>query len=252
MVPSRLHENRARANSFGGAARSYDQHRPRYPETLINELLSFGGHDVLDVGSGTGIAAQQFAQRDAAVLAVEPDARMAELAREKGIATEIATFEEWDPAGRAFDLVVFGASFHWVDPAIALPKVRTLLRERGRLALMWNRPVPTSPTSAEFEHVYRKFIDADAMPTKGGRGFVEQALSAAGFTTETRRYPNEMHYSREAWLDQVFTYSNVLTLAPGKAAALRTELEELIGSGGVSVGGDALLLLCTPVQSSES
>ena len=44
---------------------------------------------------------------------------MAAIAKEKGIPIEIGTFESWDPAERRFDLVVFGSSFHWVNPDIA-------------------------------------------------------------------------------------------------------------------------------------
>jgi 2-polyprenyl-3-methyl-5-hydroxy-6-metoxy-1,4-benzoquinol methylase len=98
-----LFTNRERANSFGGAARSYDTHRPRYPDQLVDDLLGSGARRVLDVGAGTGIASRQLAERGADVLAVEPDTRMAAIAQEKGIPVEIATFERWEPVGRRFD-----------------------------------------------------------------------------------------------------------------------------------------------------
>src|ERR1700704_2134788 len=130
-----LYDDRARADSFGAAARLYDARRPRYPDQLIDDLLSRGGQRVLDVGAGTGIASEQLLGRGADVLAVEPDPRMAEIANEKGIPIEIGTFESWDPAERSFDLVVFGQSFHWVNPDIALPKAHALLSRGGHLAL---------------------------------------------------------------------------------------------------------------------
>jgi SAM-dependent methyltransferase len=65
------------------------------------------------------------------VLAVEPDERMARLAAAKGIRVEQASFEEWRPADREFDLVVFAQSFHWVDPRLALQKVAAILRKGG-------------------------------------------------------------------------------------------------------------------------
>src|ERR1700754_5064037 len=117
-----LYVDRVRADSFGAAARIYDARRPRYPDQLIDNLLSRGTRTVLDVGAGTGIASEQLLGKGVDVLAVEPDPRMAEIAKEKGIPIEIGTFESWDPAERRFDLVVFGQSFHWVDPRIALPK----------------------------------------------------------------------------------------------------------------------------------
>ena len=154
----KLFTDRLRANSFGGEAAAYDTHRPRYPDALVDELLSSGARLVLDVGAGTGIASQQLAERGADVLAVEPDARMEALARLKGITVELDTFEQWEPAGRTFELVVFAASFHWVDPAVALPKIRTVLRPGGRLALMWNRLSPTKPTRTDFAAIYADYM----------------------------------------------------------------------------------------------
>src|SRR5882757_5434114 len=144
-----LYLDRARADSFGAAAQVYDAHRPRYPDQLIDDLLMQSPQAVLDVGAGTGIVSEQLLANGVNVLAVEPDPRMADVARDKGIRVEIGTFESWDAAERRFDLVVFGSSFHWVNPDIALPKVHRLLTSGGRLALMWNRLSPTHPTRSD-------------------------------------------------------------------------------------------------------
>src|SRR2546430_7210826 len=101
---SPTHTDRGRAESFGMAAEQYDRHRPRYPEPLIAGLVTSAHMGVLDVGSGTGIAAKQLAESGADVLAVEPDERMAGVAAAKGVRVERATFEDWQPAGRQFDL----------------------------------------------------------------------------------------------------------------------------------------------------
>lgn len=42
---------------------------------------------------------------------------MAAFARDRGLPVEVAAFEAWDPAGRAFDAVIAAQSWHWVDPA---------------------------------------------------------------------------------------------------------------------------------------
>lgn len=247
-MPPRLNlfTNRERADSFGGAAHRYDAYRPRYPDQLVDDLFAFGAHRVLDVGAGTGIASMQLAERGADVLAVEPDARMASIAQEKGIPTEIAAFERWEPAGRRFDLVVFAASFHWVDPEVALPKVHDILSAGGKLALIWNRLIPTSPTRAEFESIYQDYMDVDTRAIDGNPDDLAAMLATAGFTIAHHRYPHNLHYSAQQWVELVFTYSNHLTLAADKATELRRRLAERIDSGGVSVGGDALVIVGTP------
>ncbi|HEY1840581.1 MAG TPA: class I SAM-dependent methyltransferase [Mycobacterium sp.] len=247
-MPPRLNlfTNRERANSFGGAAQNYDVYRPRYPDQLIDDVLAPGARRVLEAGAGTGIASMQMIERGAEVLAVEPDTRMAAVAQAKGIPVEIATFEDWEPAGRRFDLVVFAASFHWVDPAVALPKIRGILDDGGKLALIWNRLRPLNPTRADFEAIYRDYMDIETRRAGGNPGEVRDLIAAAGFTVTQRAYPHDLHYSAQQWVDIAFTFSNQLILASDKAAELRARLLERIGSAGVSVGGDAVAIFATP------
>ena len=73
------------------------------------------------------------------VLGVDPDARMAALARRHGSRrSRWPTFEDWEPAGRHFDAVVAGQSWHWVDPVAGAAKAARVLRPGGRLAVFWN------------------------------------------------------------------------------------------------------------------
>jgi SAM-dependent methyltransferase len=100
------------AQSFGSDPERYDRARPRYPDAMVERIVdSSPGHYVLDVGCGTGIAARQFRAAGCRVLGVEPDARMADLARRSGVEVEVATFEAWDPAGREFDATVAGQAW---------------------------------------------------------------------------------------------------------------------------------------------
>jgi SAM-dependent methyltransferase len=146
-VPPRrpAHADRRRAEAFGLAADDYHRYRPRYPRSLILGLIDSSHLRALDVG-GTGIASAQLIEAGAEVLAVEPDSRMARVAAENGIHIEETTFEDWQPVGRSFDLVVFAQSFHWVPPQRALEKTALILRPGGRLALLSNRLTPVSPT----------------------------------------------------------------------------------------------------------
>lgn len=74
------------AESFGTDAERYEQARPGYPDALVARIVTGSpAHDVLDVGCGTGIAARQFQAAGCAVLGVEPDARMADFARARGL-----------------------------------------------------------------------------------------------------------------------------------------------------------------------
>src|SRR5581483_6684340 len=114
---SRPFRERDRAESFGSVARQYDRFRPSYPSELIDDLVALGPSDVLDVGCGTGKAGRLLADRGLDVLGVEIDPQMAEVARDHGLTVDVGSFEEWETAGRRFDLLVSGQAWHWVDPA---------------------------------------------------------------------------------------------------------------------------------------
>ncbi|MGC2676533.1 MAG: ubiquinone/menaquinone biosynthesis protein, partial [Mycobacterium sp.] len=138
------------------------------------------------------------------------------------------------------------ASFHWVDPAVALPKIRQVLDDGGKLALIWNRLRPTKPTRAEFESIYQNYMNIETHRHDGNPNEIVDRLAAAGFTVTQQRYPHDLHYSAQQWVDIAFTFSNQLLVAADKAAELRARLVDRIGSAGVSVGGDAVAILATP------
>src|SRR5262245_44286246 len=105
--PQPPHRARAVAESFGTDPARYDRSRSAYPDALIEDIVAAApGPAFLAAGCGTGIEARQFRAAGRTVLGVEPDPRMAEFARASGIDVDVATFEEWQPAGRTFDAVV--------------------------------------------------------------------------------------------------------------------------------------------------
>ncbi|HEY6399555.1 MAG TPA: class I SAM-dependent methyltransferase, partial [Solirubrobacteraceae bacterium] len=71
--------------SFGRVAELYEQARPSYPTTLVDDVLTNAGlgagEAILEVGAGTGKATRLFAARGHRVVALEPSAEMAGIAR---------------------------------------------------------------------------------------------------------------------------------------------------------------------------
>lgn len=67
-----------------------------------------------------------------------------------------------------------------------------------------------------------------------------------GYAVERRRVTEHLHYATDAWLNMVFTYSNVLTLDQQTRSELRSGLEKQIGAAGVDAINDATAVICTP------
>jgi SAM-dependent methyltransferase len=224
------HQYRQIAESFGTDPERYDRTRPRYPEVMVDRIAADVA-DVVDVGCGTGIAARQFRAAGCRVLGVEVDARMAEFARRQGLDVEVAAFETWDPAGRAFDAVIAGQTWHWVDPIAGAAKAAQALRPGGRLAVFWNvgqHPPEVAEAAAE---VCQRVIpdapfDVRAMTKPALDGDQPVFAKAADGIRETGefgeperwRFDWERPYTREEWLDQVPTQGAFTRLPPDQLA----------------------------------
>ena len=152
-----LHLDRARAESFGSVADNYDRYRPGFSAALIDQLAAVRPNGVLDIACGTGKVSVALASRGLDVVGVELDPRMAEIARGHGIPVEIATFENWDPNGRQFDLITCGNAWHWINPALGIPKVAKLLRPGGTMARLWSFYTVDEPLSSAIDAIYRDY-----------------------------------------------------------------------------------------------
>jgi ubiquinone/menaquinone biosynthesis C-methylase UbiE len=172
---------------------------------------------------------------------------MARVAADHGICVEVATFEDWDPADRSFDLVVFAQSFHWVRPQPALNKVASILRPHGRLALLSNRITPLSPTRAQLDQAYAGYLDKSARPALDAAhdDDLMTLIESYGYAIERREITEQQHYSTHAWMNMVFTYSNVLTLDPTARTEMRARLQERIGADGVDAENEAAAVIAT-------
>lgn len=249
------HRHRQIAESFGSDAERYDRTRPSYPDALVEAVVAASpGPDVVDVGTGTGIVARQFRAAGCRVLGVEVDARMAERARQHGLEVEVAAFEAWDTAGRAYDAVVSGQSWHWIDPVAGAAKAAESLRPGGRLAVFWNvfefppglgeavaevcrRALPDAPF--DFRAMTAGALEGHrALFTKPADGIRE----AGGFgEPEQWRFDWERTYSRDAWLDQMPTQGAFTRLPPDRLA----EVLDGVGSAVDATGGSFTMRYAT-------
>ncbi len=255
------HRQRQAAESFGSDPERYDRARPRYPDVLIERIVAgVPGGRVLDVGVATGIVARQFQAVGCRVLGVDPDARLAEFARRSGVEVEVSTFEAWDAAGRKFDAVVSGESWHWVDPVAGAAKAAEVLRPGGRLAVFWNTGQPPAGLDEAFADVYRRVLPASLVARLGRRSIEEahvamcakaaDGIRASGSFDEVEQWRFEWarSYTREEWLDALQTTGGAVP--ESRLAALMGGVGDAIDAVGGSFTMNYVTFVVTAVRHS--
>jgi SAM-dependent methyltransferase len=262
---SESHHARQIAESFGNEAERYERTRPTYPKAMVDAIHAVSPRgDILDVGIGTGISARPFQQEGCHVLGVDPDERMAQFARQSGLEVEIAKFEDWDSAGRNFDIVIAGQTWHWVDPVLGASKAAEVLRPGSRIALFWN-VMSFPPEFAEgFSAVYRRVLPEFPFFQNGSAGGATSYAPILDKTVEgirqTGRFGEpeqwqfdwERPYTRDAWLEQVPTFGGHSRIPPEKLAELLTGIGDVIETAGgrFTMGYAAVVVTATTLEAS--
>ncbi|WP_244942006.1 class I SAM-dependent methyltransferase [Streptomyces coelicoflavus] len=244
--------HRARAHSFNAAAAQYAANRPSYPPALFDALEELTGRPlegarVVDVGAGTGLATARLHERGADVIAVEPGAGMAAEFRRTlpGVPVVRGNGNALPLAG----LLTYAQSWHWTDPALAVPEALRVLRPGGALALWWNTEALDVPWIAESaRRVDRHFAGLNLSAEK--RNFDARFADPTGTLDFVHR---EIRWSRRVPLDihlaNLGSHSVFLTDAEERAAAFfaeeRRHLLAVFPDGLVEETYDVHLLLGT-------
>lgn len=126
---------------FAGTADYYDQFRPDLPIEVRDFILKQVALPLtlLDLGAGTGRITEQFAPFFSDIIAVEPEAAMAELAGKRlahkaRVLQTTAEEMELPDAWRASLVTIFRA-FHWMDREVVLRKLDTVVAHDGLVAV---------------------------------------------------------------------------------------------------------------------
>jgi SAM-dependent methyltransferase len=125
--------------SFGSIAEDYDCLRPQAPRKAVDWLVPPGCEVAVDVGAGTGLFTRTLVDRAAQVIAVEPDARMRKVltARSPGVRVVEGRGESIPLPDAAADAVFVSSAWHWMDRERAVAEIGRVLRDGGRLGLIW-------------------------------------------------------------------------------------------------------------------
>lgn len=129
----------ARATSFGRLADDYDRVRPGPPDEALDWLVPPDCAVAVDVAAGTGLFSRALRRRADEVVAVEPDDRMRSVlaARSPGVRAVAGRGEAIPVPDASADGVFVSSAWHWLDPDRAVPEIARVLRDGGRLGVIW-------------------------------------------------------------------------------------------------------------------
>jgi SAM-dependent methyltransferase len=220
-----------RAMSFGAVADDYDRLRPGPPDAALDWLVPDGARVVVDVGAGTGLLTRALARRVARVVAVEPDERMRAVlqSRSPGVEVVAGRGEALPLPDASADGVFVSSAWHWLDPDLAVPEISRILRDGGRLGVLWTsidreaswlrdlrRPggLATGPDDSSRDDSSRDDSGSDGSGRDGGprrpnRVVLPHGAPLRDMATQVFRFTRAM--AADSLVELLGTYSGMIT-----------------------------------------
>jgi SAM-dependent methyltransferase len=249
--------------AFGSVAELYDRVRPSYPPGAIDDVVAHAGlargDAVLEVGAGTGKATVLLAARGLEVVALEPSASMAAVARANchglaGVRVVESDFESWEPTERFVALASVQA-WHWVSPQVRYERAHAALETGGTLAAVWTFPDWTAcDLRGALRDAYRVSapgLAADfpmhpaSEPTRlAGDWPAEIDASTTFVGPRVTTHPWSHSYTSAAYLELLQTHQDHILLAPAEQRSLLAAIAAAIENEG---GGTLLMPFVTRV-----
>ncbi len=232
---------------YADSTTAYAHYRPPYLDDIIDQacqhLPSASQAHLLELGSGPGNATIHFAQRDYAVLCLEPNPKACEFAKQllqkyPRISIFNTTFEEWSAPSQSFDAVLAATSFHWLDPHTRCAAIARLLKPQGKIILLYNAsPQPNAEIQAQLQPVYEQYAPElinfeDLQTQQHNIETISQSLITSGYFTDltVQQAIADLNYTYEDYLSLLSTFSPYIALAPERRQnlfeQLRTALEQ--------------------------
>jgi SAM-dependent methyltransferase len=215
-----------RALSFGSIAAEYDRLRPSPAPDALDWLVPNPCELAIDLAAGTGLFTRSLTSRVGEIIAIEPDPRMREIFTHKspGIPIRDGRGESIPMPDASAELVTVSSAWHWMDPKLAALEIARVLRDGGRLAIIWTHMTHDArlPSPDWGALGIQRTIE-------GSRLHNVQLPAEAPFTSaETASFRYSVGITKADIVATLATYSPVIALAEDvRSRALNAAAEQL-------------------------
>ena len=198
-------------NIFDGIADIYDKYRPSYPSSLFTYLcadIGINSHTTIaDIGSGTGILSKKLLSICSCVYAVEPNDDMRKIAEsnlsfKNNFISIRATAENTTLPDHCVDCITVAQAFHWFNRKLFKIECQRILKDKGRVILIWNCRQEDNKIVQAIDSISREFCPDFSGSSCGMRGEKNSGDYSNFFIGdyETKSFHNPIIFNKESFL----------------------------------------------------
>ncbi|MHB8586734.1 MAG: class I SAM-dependent methyltransferase [Thermoplasmatota archaeon] len=222
------------APDFDTLVDDYERHRTGYSADLIARVIAAAPRskpDILDVGSGTGLAGKDLLPGSGRFVAIDIASRM--LARNPALEKVLGSAAALPVGDGTFDLITCAQAFHWFAEADALSEFHRVLRPEGVAAIWWKYEEAPNPTTEIVEDAFRAIVGKPAPHTDLARSEVPLPMIRPFASSSEEWIPFAVRYTVDSYVGYHASRENLRRGAgPLRGAVLADIRERLLALHG--------------------
>ena len=221
---------------FSGLADVYIAGRPAYADAFIESLYQKYGFSedsvIADIGSGTGKFAKQLLDKGSFVYCVEPNDDMRNIA-----IAELESYGKFQSVNgtaantglkeNSVDYITTAQAFHWFEPIQFRAECQRILKENGKVFLIWNQRDMSSEINQRCTEIYAKYCPNFTGFAGGIRKDDARIQQFFEGKYEYIEFDNPLFYDKEKFINRCLSSSYSLKKGEEKYAEYIGALGEL-------------------------
>ena len=189
---------------FGRTSKAYGKYRDIYPQSLYKRMLGLGigkaGSHWLDLGTGSGVIPRAMAKYGARIVATDNSENQIREAKElsanmDNIEYKVVSAEEINYPSGSFDAITACQCFWYFDPAVVVPKIRTMLKPDGIFLKVYMSYMKEEPITQDSKSLVKKINGSWSGASAAIKDLATHYFDAPHMETLVVELP----FTRESW-----------------------------------------------------